>query len=172
MTFERAMVLGRAAAVVLLAVLIQAGVAASLSLLGVRPELTLVLAVAAGVATGPDRGAVIGFALGLTYDLFLQTPFGMSALIYALVAYAAGSVQLQMASQRRTARMLFLGVGTAVGVLAWVLVGLLLDTVATTLGQLVRVALVAGVINSLVGLPALRVWAWVFAPEAPTRVPN
>jgi len=171
-TIERAMVLGRATGVVILAVMLQAGAVSSLSLFGVRPELALLLAVAAGVAAGPDRGAVVGFSLGLAYDLFLQTPLGMSALIYALVAHAAGTVQLQMASQRRSTRMLFLGVGTAVGVVAWALIGRLLDTVSTGVGHLAWVAVVAGVVNSLVGVPAIRLWRWVFAPEALTRPPG
>ncbi len=172
MTADRGVVVVRAAAVVVLAMIVQAGLVSHLSMFGVRPEVTLLLAVTGGVAAGPDRGAVLGFVLGLSYDLFLQTPFGLSALIYALLAYAIGSVQLQMATRRPPARMLFVGVGTVVGIVVWVMVGLLFDAVAATTGAIVRVALVAGVVNSVLGLPVLRLWAWVFAPEAPLRVPT
>jgi rod shape-determining protein MreD len=171
MTGHRAVVAGRSAGIVLLAVILQVGVMSSLSLLGVRPELTLLLAVSAGLAGGPDRGAVVGFSLGLLYDLFLQTPLGMTALVHAVVAYAAGSVQLQMATHRRSGRMLFVGVGTALGVLGWVVAGSLLDAVTTTVGASLRVALVAGVVNAVAALPVTRLWAWVFAPDAPARLP-
>lgn len=170
MTAAKAIMIGRSAGIVLLAVIAQVSVASSLSLFGVRPELTLLLAVAAGVSGGPDRGAVVGFALGLAYDLFLQSPLGLTALVYALVAYAAGSVQLQMAAHRRSSRMLFVGAGTIVGIVGWVLVARLVDAASPTFAALARVALVAGLINALAGLAATRLWAWVFATDGSTRL--
>jgi rod shape-determining protein MreD len=168
-TAARAVVLARCTSIVLAAVIVQVSVAASFGLLGVRPELTLLLAVAAGVSAGPDRGAKIGFALGLAYDLFLQTPLGLTALVYSLVAYGAGAVQGQMAGTRRGSRMLLVGGGTAVGVLALVLVGRLLDALAPPVVTTIRVALVAGLVNAVAGLAATRVWSWAFAPETPAR---
>ena len=165
MSAARAVVIGRTAGIVLLAAVIQVSAASSLSLFGVRPELSLLLAVAAGVAGGPDRGAVVGFFLGLSYDLFLQTPLGLTALVYALVAYGAGAIQLQMTSHRHPARMLFIGVGTMLGIIAWVIVGRLLDAVGPSVATTLRVAAVAGAVNAVVGLPATRLWSWVFAPQ-------
>lgn len=170
MTAPRAVVAGRCAGIVLVAAVLQVGVVSSLSLLGVRPELTLLLAVAAGVAAGPDRGAVVGFSLGLAYDLFLQTPLGLTALVYSLVAYGAGAVQLQMATQRRPARMLCVGAGTAVGIVGWVVAGRLLDAVGPTALTTVRVALVAGLVNAVAAVPATRLWRWVFADVTPNRL--
>lgn len=170
MNATRAVVMARVVGIVIVAVVVQVRVAASLTLWGVRPELTLLLALAAGVAAGPDRGAVVGFFLGLAYDLFLQSPLGLTALVYAMVAYAAGAMQVQMASHRPTARMLFVGLGSAVSILLWVVVGRLLDAVAPTPVEALRVAALAGAVNAAVGLPATRLWAWVFAPEAPTRL--
>ena len=37
--------------------------------------------------TGPEAGALVGFLAGLGFDLFLETPLGLSALAYALTAY-------------------------------------------------------------------------------------
>ena len=105
MTLERFVALARAATLVLVAVVVQVGAAPVVSLFGVHPEVLLLLAVAAGVAAGPDRGAFAGFVLGLGYDVFLQSPFGLTALVYAAVAYGAGSVQSHMTGQRLRSRM-------------------------------------------------------------------
>lgn len=172
MTAGKVVVIGRCIGIVIVAVILQVSVMSSLGVLGVRPELTLLLAVAAGVAAGPDRGVVLGFSLGLTYDLFLQTPLGMTALVYCVVAYSAGRVQLQMAASRRSARMLFVGIGSALGVVAWVLVGRLLDAVGPPMTTIARVAIVVGVFNAAGALVATRLWTWVFAPDAPTRIPT
>ena len=77
----------------LVALTLQLGVASSITFFGVQADLLLLVAIAAGIAAGPDRGAAIGFAAGLAYDLMLQTPFGLSALTYALIAYLVGSLQ-------------------------------------------------------------------------------
>ncbi len=172
MNAARATVLGRAAVLVVVAVVVQARVASNFSLLGVRPELALAVALAAGVAGGPERGAIAGFAIGLLYDVVLQTPMGLSALVYAVLAYALGAMQVQMASHRRPGRMLFVGIGTAAGVVSWVVLGRLFDAVAPDPVEVVQVALVAGAINAVVGLGLSRLWAWAFAPETPARVPS
>ena len=57
---------------------------------GAHPDLFLLLAISAGLAAGPQRGAVMAFALGLVADLFVQTPYGLSSLCYVLVAFAIG----------------------------------------------------------------------------------
>jgi rod shape-determining protein MreD len=60
----------------------------------VRPDLLLLVAVAAGVSGGALRGAAVGFVAGLLADLlFLETPLGLSALVFCLVGYAVGAVQ-------------------------------------------------------------------------------
>jgi rod shape-determining protein MreD len=170
-TLDRFLVLARGATVVLLAVVLQVGGGPVVSAFSVHPELPLLLAVAAGVTLGPDRGAVAGFALGLGYDVFLQSPFGLTALVYAAVAYGVGAIQLHMAGQRRRSRMLLVGGGTTAGVVGWVLAGRLLDAVSASVPGVIRVALVAGVVNALLAGAAVRVWGWVVAPAAPQRVP-
>ncbi len=64
-----------------------------LRLFDVVPDLGLVAALAVAWHDGPEAGAWFGFAVGLGFDLFLATPLGISALSYALVAYALGSLR-------------------------------------------------------------------------------
>lgn len=59
----------------------------------VRADLMLLLAICFGLQAGPDRGAMLGFATGLVTDLFLQTPLGLSALTFTVVAFVVGSMQ-------------------------------------------------------------------------------
>ena len=83
----------RMSLILVMALTLQLAVASRLEVFGVQGDLLLLVAVSAGLATGPDRGATIGFAAGLSFDLLLQSPFGLSALTYAIVAYIAGSLQ-------------------------------------------------------------------------------
>jgi rod shape-determining protein MreD len=81
----------RLALVVFVAVLLQIAVMSDLTVLDQSGDLVLLVAIAAGSVSGPDRGATFGFVAGLAYDLLLvDTPFGISALVYALVGYGVG----------------------------------------------------------------------------------
>ena len=138
---------------------VQLGVLADLALFGVQADLMLLAAIAAGIAAGPDRGAAIGFASGLLYDLFLHTPFGLSALTYALMAYLVGSLQ---DSVLRAAWWIPVVTATAASIVGVILYGVL----ATVLGEdlvgweLLRIALIVGLLNTLFAPVVVRAMRW------------
>lgn len=73
------------------AVIVHVGVFPHLRLFGVVPDIGLLVAAAVAYRLGSTTGAIMGFALGLGYDLFLETPFGLSALSWSLTAWAVGA---------------------------------------------------------------------------------
>ena len=149
----------RTSLVLVVALTLQLGVAASVTPLGVQADLLLLVGIAAGIAAGPDRGAAIGFAAGIAYDLMLQTPFGLSALTYALVAYLVGGLQ---DSVLRAAWWIPVATATAASVAGVILYGVL----GTVLGEelvgwdLLRVAAVVGVLNTLAAPLVVRTMRW------------
>ena len=64
-----------------------------LSLFGVRPDAMLLVTVLIALAEGSEAGTVAGYVCGLSIDLFLDTPLGLSALTYCLVGYAVGQAR-------------------------------------------------------------------------------
>jgi rod shape-determining protein MreD len=127
---------------------LQLGVVTDLHLFGVQADLMLLVAIAAGVAAGADRGAAIGFAAGLAYDLMLQTPFGLSALTYAIVAYLVGSLQDSVLRAAWWIPVITATAASAVGVILYGVFG-------TVLGEelvgwsLLRIALVVALLNTV-----------------------
>lgn len=82
------------ATVVLLAVALQSTLLARLTLLGVIPQLVLVVVVSLAFLDGPRVGVVVGFAGGLLQDLLLpQSVIGLTALVYTLVGYGVASLR-------------------------------------------------------------------------------
>ncbi|MFP5352838.1 MAG: rod shape-determining protein MreD [Actinomycetota bacterium] len=82
------------ATVVLLAVALQSTLLARLTLLGVIPQLVLVVVVSLAFLDGPRVGVVVGFAGGLLQDLLLpQSIIGLTALVYTLVGYGVASLR-------------------------------------------------------------------------------
>lgn len=161
----------RTSVVVVAALTVQLGVAPSLGLFGVQGDLLLLVAVAAGMAAGADRGAILGFAAGLSYDLMLQTPFGLSALTYAIVAYLVGGLQ---DSVLRASWWIPVGtamVASAVGVILYGVIGTVLGEELVGF-ELLRVAVIVGLLNTIVApvmITAMR-WATGSTDGVRTRV--
>ncbi|MEA2510288.1 MAG: hypothetical protein QOG21_2370 [Actinomycetota bacterium] len=80
------------AAILVGALALQSTVVAQVTLLGVIPQLVLIVVVSLAFTDGPRVGVVTGFAGGLLQDLLLpQAIVGLTALVYVLIAFAVGS---------------------------------------------------------------------------------
>jgi rod shape-determining protein MreD len=118
----------RLAVLVAVIVVTQVAVFPHLRLFGVVPDLGLLVALAVGYQEGPEAGALVGFAAGLGFDLFLETPLGLDALTYAIVGYGIGVLETGLFRSPRwlpsflgaagglAGGLLFIGLGVLVGV--------------------------------------------------------
>jgi len=84
------------AGALLLAVLLQVGLAPALSIGGVVPNFLLLVTVTLALVEGPNWGATAGFAAGLLFDLLGSGPIGPMALVLAVVGYVAGMLSANM----------------------------------------------------------------------------
>ena len=79
--------------VVVIALVFQVGVLNGVTVFGAHPDVMVLIAACAGMASGPDRGMVAGFVAGLFADLVVNLPFGLSSLTFVLVGFSAGLVR-------------------------------------------------------------------------------
>lgn len=133
---------------------------------GVSPDGMMLLAVTAGIVGGPRFGALMGFASGLALDLFLETPMGLSALVFCLVGYAVGSIQGGVLRAAWWIPVLTTLVASAAGELVYALVATVVGQPNLVTPHLLVVAGVVGVTNAIAAPLALRVVRWSIAtPE-------
>ena len=154
----------RIALFIVVAFTLQATLLGGLRLGGIAPDAMLLVPIAFGIAAGPERGAVVGFAAGLVADLFLQTPFGLSALTYSLVGFAVGSVQGNVIHAAWWIAPATALVGSAAGVIGFALLGVMVgqDHLMTT--DLPLIAAAVALLNAPLSVPAVRAAAWAVAP--------
>lgn len=160
MIADRLLTLRRAAPVLLAALVLQVGVMTGLPAYGAVADLMLLVTLGAASVAGPDKGATYGFAAGLLYDLLLDTPFGMSALVYALVGYGIGVLGAWALQPRWWFHELTAIAGSIAAVILTVLVARVLG-LPYPLDDVIRIALVVATWNALLILPARRVMRWV-----------
>lgn len=168
MIADRLGLLGRSALVLLTALLLQVAVMADLPVFDAVGDLMLVLVIGAGLVGGPDRGATIGFAAGLVYDLLLDTPFGLSALTYVVAGFAAGWVASPTVPLRWWVQVGASVVIAMAAVIFSVLVARVLG-LAFALDDVVRMVLVEGIWAGLLILPARRLLQWMLGEQDPSR---
>lgn len=162
----------RLSLVVFLFVVVQETVMLDVRIGGVHPDILVLLPIIAGIIGGPSRGAGIGFGTGLVADLFLPTPFGLSALVACLVGFAVGLATIAL---DRTA--LWLAPLAALGGSA--LYELTYGALGSVLGQpqmlhvaLLRIVVVVSVTNALLALPAMRLMSWGMTQASTEGMPT
>lgn len=146
--------------VLLVAVVLHTAVLPHLRFFDVAPDLLLLLGVAGGIVGGPDRGAWLGFGTGLLADCFLQTPFGLSALAGAVVGWGVGRVWVGIVHPSWWSPLLTGLVGSAAGVLAFALVGLVVGQDQLVSSRLTTIVGVVAALNAALTPLAVRILRW------------
>lgn len=170
------MMLVRAGAVCVLAVVVQLAVFVDVRFFGVAPELLALVAVLAGAFGGPERGPIVAFGAGLLWDIYLPSPLGVAAIVYALVAFAIASLDAGLFHDSRVQLVVLAGVGTGATVIGYALLGTVVGETGLVGTRLLVVAGVAGLLNAVLAPLAAPLVRWAVAePErrvaaAPRRV--
>jgi rod shape-determining protein MreD len=162
----------RISLVVVLFVTVQQTLMLDLRVGGVHPDVMVLLPIVAGIIGGPGRGASMGFGAGLVADLFLPTPFGLSALVGCLIGFGVGVTTLAL---DRTAWWLppFAALaGSALYEMIYAVLGSVLGQPQMLHVDLLRIVVVVSVVNALLALPALRVVDWAMTAASIEGVPT
>lgn len=157
--------------VLLIAVVVQLAVFVDVRVFGVAPELLALVAVLAGMLAGPERGATVAFGAGLLWDVWLPTPLGVAAMSFAIVAFAVGSVEAGLFNDSRLQLSALAFLGTFAAVVGYALLGEVVGARGLVDVELLRVALIAGVLNGLIAPVMLRPMRWAMARPTSFRNP-
>jgi len=155
-------VVARLALVVLTTAVLQVGLVAQLPIAGAKGMILMLLGIAGGIALGPERGAIVGFASGLAFDLLVTTPLGLCALVFSIVGWVAGRYQVTVTRSARWRMALTAAVASALGYSLLVVVGWVLGQSRFLSDRLVVILLVVSLMNAVLCPVAVRVlrWAW------------
>jgi rod shape-determining protein MreD len=135
---------------------------------GVHPDIMVLLPVAAGIVGGPGRGATMGFWSGLVADLFLPTPFGLSALVGCLVGFAVGLATVPLDRTSWWLPITTAVLASAAYEIGYALLGSILGEPQMLHVDLTRILTVVCVVNAVLAVPAVRLVGWAL-PEVSTE---
>lgn len=139
---------------------VQTTICTDMKPLGETVDLMLLASVASGVVGGSQLGALAGFILGIAFDLVLVTPFGISALVYGLVGFAAGYTQSLTFQPTWYLQSGLVAVGSSVGVFGLAVVQQIVGPRGPLSSSLVQTAIVVGIANGILSPLAVPVQRW------------
>jgi rod shape-determining protein MreD len=146
--------------ILLVALTLQRSLLLDLQLGNIHPDLLLLVTICVAATAGSELGAIVGFIAGLLADLFAQTPFGLSALTYSLVAFAVGALQAGLIRSTWWITPLTAMVASAVAVVLFAVLGAVIGQTHFMRVDIPVVALGAAVINGILSIPVARLVTW------------
>jgi rod shape-determining protein MreD len=156
----------RSALVLLVLLEIQLHLVDGIVLFGRHPLIMLLVPIGAALEGDGTRAAVAGAVAGLVLDLYLETPLGLSALVFALVGYGVAAFERGVIRADRWLQPAVAGVASGVGVIG-------LAGAAAIFGQpeyfrlsLIGSVLVVALANVIFATPVVRAVRWALGPVA------
>jgi rod shape-determining protein MreD len=146
----------------ILAIVVQTTFGSDFRILGVAPDLMLLVSACAGLSGGAEAGAFVGFCAGMLADLALTTtPLGLSALAWCLVGWGVGSVRANALPGTRSVLPVIGLLATGSGVVLFLVLGDLVgQSQLIDLGRtyLVKVGVIESLWSALLILPVAFVY--------------
>ena len=136
---------------------------------GVCIQVMVLLAASAGVARGSETGAIAGFMIGLQYDLVLTTPFGLCAVVFAIIGYLAGYAQSFVHDSTWWTRMVLASGAGAIGMIILPFAFTLTGATGVLNAHVLVVAFVVALFNAVFSVPVERLCRWALVEPAVSR---
>ena len=157
------------AALIVLAVGLQSTLLARLTLLGVRPQLVLVVVVSLAFLDGERVGLVTGFFGGLLIDLLLPGSIvGLTALVYTCMGYGVGLFRQFAPTESVLSPVFAVAITSALAEFGYAAMAIMLGQPWVSIGFTAKVAGLVVLYNTLMtpfAFPLVRRVANRFRPE-------
>lgn len=146
--------------VISIAAILQYTVINQFRIAGVSADLLLVVAIAAGINAGAERGAVIGFASGFCFDLMVATPFGLGAIAGLTAGVVAGLLESATVHSARWLTMTIAFLSSSAGVITFALSGSLIGRPDMWSLRVLLVMVIVGISSAVLVFPLVRACRW------------
>ena len=150
----------RVGLVLFVALMLQLTLVNDIELWGVTGSVLVALPVAAGLVAGPERGALVGFAAGLAIDVFLTTPFGLTALVWTVTGHVTGVLGRSLLRSSRPTVVGIAALAALGAMVGFLLVGAILGQDHLLDAPVARITAVGVLVAAVAVLPAVPAMRW------------
>lgn len=142
------------AAIIVVTALLQASLVWRVDVLGVVPDILIVVVASLALLTGPLSGAACGFGAGIAIALFAAVPIGPHAMLGTLIGFGIGRVGEQLITDDHPAPPLLAAVFATVTMqLGRPVLEFLLNPAMHAVDGLWRSTIIATAISAMLAIP-------------------
>ncbi|CAN5794326.1 hypothetical protein BH24ACT15_BH24ACT15_04390 [soil metagenome] len=159
------------AVLVILAILLKTTVLPAVAINSFRPDVLVILVVAAALIEGPDTGIRLGFAAGLVQDLISGEAalVGLGAVVMMGTGYIAGRLHPYIVAAELTTSVALSGLLAGGATLAFGALGRMFGVIQPTVARMLTATIIVGLYSAAVAPLVLRPTQWLlrqFPPPA------
>lgn len=159
----------KAALLLMTLTVLQVTLLSDLRFFGVTAQSLLALSVAVGLMAGSRYGAIFGFVAGLCLDLYLATPFGLSAMAFSCAAALVGLAAHSTEETSRLGHAFFVAAGSMIGATIYALAGAGVGRTDLIRAGYPKTVLIIGVLNGLLGFVLVPAAKWMLNNDWTSR---
>jgi rod shape-determining protein MreD len=159
----------RVAFIIFVVLMFQQVLMVPLRIEGAHPDLLWLLPITAALLDGPETGAMVGFWAGLSFDLVLPTPFGLSALVGCLLGFAVGSLSASVDPRAAWLKPVAAVAGSVAADMLFAVLGAIMGQQQMVQIDFLSLGLVVAVSSLVFVLPVARLMRWALAGETNRR---
>ena len=142
--------------------LLQATLMPHLTILGIFPDLPILVVASWGLLRGPLQGSLWGFVAGATVDLLSGAPFGAATISLVVVGLLAGLGKSSALRSNVTLPALVVFLVTGVHNLVYLLVLQISGLNVAWLDSLLRITLLSAGLNAVLTPPIFGLARWTY----------
>lgn len=154
----------RIALMMLLLLELQLNIVDGIRIAGRQPLILLLIPIGAALEGDGSRAAVAGFVAGLVLDLFLETPLGLSASVFAMIGYGVASFERGVIRADKWLQPAVAGVASGLGVIGLAAVAALFGRPEYFRVSLLASVAVVSITNVIIATPTVRLVRWALGP--------
>ena len=159
----------RTGLILIIVLVLQVTLIPDLQIAGSSGDLMLLFALTSAMSAGADLGSRMAFAYGLAFDFMLQTPFGLSALVYSISAYVLGAMHRSMSRENWRVGTFTVVVATGIAVIGYAAIARVFGVPWPSNPRLISIVSVEVGFNAMFAPVALRICRWTIADLDPRR---
>ena len=137
---------------IVLALLVQTSWAHSVRILGVGPDIVIIVLVYLGISSGQLQGTLYGFASGFLLDVYSPETMGINALANSVVGFSVGHFRTGVCTEDFRVQALLLFLAVLLHDLIYFLFANALSNPDAILGLIVRVGIGTAFYTAVVGV--------------------
>ena len=120
------------------------------NLVGIKPNLFVILVLIIGLFTGESRGVMLGILFGISLDFFIGKSIGISGIMLGIVGFLGGFLDKNFSKDSRFTMIIMIIISTCLYEVGSYLFNYFINNATIGIGTFIKILIVENIFNVFV----------------------